>query len=271
MKRLLLVTGFLAGSWFAGCRAAEKEAPPAVNPLASGTAVIRGTVSFDGDIHAFATKNKEFNIGQPVKGLSTERTFEVAEVMIPVRCDVHKWMGAYVGVVDHPFFAVTESDGRFELGGLPAGEYVVEAWHEQYGVRQAKCHSRRRRDPVDGLLLRSGMISRRALWAESGIEWHRDCFLFRRWVMENGGNTRSFAFGFFAGAFLGSLGALLMAPMSGRRLRRELSREGRRVSHRLAETAEELRDRGLDAYESAAEVATDTARAVSRAAHSVAR
>jgi plastocyanin len=89
------------------------------------------------NIHAFAKKNKEFNIGQPVKGLSTERAFEVPEVMIPIRCDVHKWMGAYLGVVDHPFFTVTESDGRFELSGLPAGTYVVEAWHEQYGFRQS--------------------------------------------------------------------------------------------------------------------------------------
>ena len=66
----------------------------------------------------------------------TERVFETPEVMIPVRCDVHKWMSAYLGVVDHPFFAVTAPDGRFELTGLPAGSYVVEAWHEQYGLRQ---------------------------------------------------------------------------------------------------------------------------------------
>jgi hypothetical protein len=88
------------------------------------------------NIHAFAKQNKEFNIGQPVKGLVTERVFDVPEVMIPVRCDVHKWMNAYLGVVDHPFFAVTAPDGRFELTGLPAGSYVVEAWHEQYGLRQ---------------------------------------------------------------------------------------------------------------------------------------
>jgi gas vesicle protein len=93
----------------------------------------------------------------------------------------------------------------------------------------------------------------------------------RRCAMRNGDSARSFAFGFFAGALLGSLGALWMAPMSGRRLRREISREGRRVSNRLAETAEEIRDKGLDAYQSAADVATDAARAVTRAAHSIAR
>jgi plastocyanin len=88
------------------------------------------------NVHAFAKNNREFNVGQPVKGLSTERVFDVAEVMIPFRCDVHKWMAAYVGVVEHPFFAVTASDGRFELVGLPPGSYVVEAWHEQYGFQQ---------------------------------------------------------------------------------------------------------------------------------------
>jgi len=89
------------------------------------------------NIHAFAKKNREFNIGQPVKGLVTERAFDAPEVMIPVRCDVHKWMASYLGVVEHPFFAVTESNGRFDLAGLPPGSYVVEAWHEQYGLQQS--------------------------------------------------------------------------------------------------------------------------------------
>jgi plastocyanin len=89
------------------------------------------------NVHAFAKKNKEFNVGQPVKGLVTERVFDVPEVMIPLRCDVHKWMAAYLGVVEHPFFAVTESNGRFQLEGLPSGSYVVEAWHEEYGLQQS--------------------------------------------------------------------------------------------------------------------------------------
>jgi hypothetical protein len=89
------------------------------------------------NVHAFAKKNKEFNIGQPVKGLSTEKVFDAPEVMIPIRCDVHKWMAAYLGVVEHPFFTVTGSDGRFNFSGLPSGSYVVEAWHEAFGFREA--------------------------------------------------------------------------------------------------------------------------------------
>jgi len=88
------------------------------------------------NIHAMPKKNKEFNIGQPVKGLRTERTFEVAEVMIPFKCDVHKWMNSYAGVLEHPFFAVTGTDGSFSIDGVPPGTYTVEAWHEQLGTKE---------------------------------------------------------------------------------------------------------------------------------------
>jgi len=88
------------------------------------------------NIHAMPKKNKEFNIGQPVKGLRTEHTFDVPEVMIPFKCDVHKWMNSYAGVLDHPYFAVTSSDGTFELPNLPPGDYVVEAWQERLGTKE---------------------------------------------------------------------------------------------------------------------------------------
>lgn len=87
------------------------------------------------NIHAMPTENKEFNIGQPNKGMETKRTFATPEVMVKFKCDVHPWMAAYVGVVDNPFYGVTGEDGTFSLKGLPAGEYVVEAWHEKYGTQ----------------------------------------------------------------------------------------------------------------------------------------
>jgi plastocyanin len=88
------------------------------------------------NIHAMPKKNKEFNIGQPVKGLKTQRTFDIEEVMIPFKCDVHKWMNSYAGVVSHPFFAVTGADGSFTIDGVPPGSYVVEVWHEQLGTKE---------------------------------------------------------------------------------------------------------------------------------------
>ncbi len=88
------------------------------------------------NIHAMPKNNKEFNVGQPIKGLKTDRVFDNPEVMVPFKCDVHKWMASYVGVVDHPFFATTDIDGSYSIPDLPPGDYVVEAWHEKYGTQQ---------------------------------------------------------------------------------------------------------------------------------------
>ena len=88
------------------------------------------------NIHAMPKVNKEFNIGQPVKGLKTQRTFDAAEVMVPFKCDVHKWMNSYAGVLEHPFFAVSGADGTFTIDGVPPGSYTVEVWHEVLGTKE---------------------------------------------------------------------------------------------------------------------------------------
>ena len=87
------------------------------------------------NIHATPAVNAEFNTGQPIQGMSMERTFDEAEVMVPFKCDVHGWMNAYVGVLTHPYFATTGPDGAFDISNLPAGSYVIEAWHEMLGVQ----------------------------------------------------------------------------------------------------------------------------------------
>jgi plastocyanin len=86
------------------------------------------------NIHAWPMINQEFNVGQALQGLRHTHTFSTREVMVPFKCDVHKWMNAYVGVLDHPFHAVTQADGSFSLKGLPPGTYTVEAWHETLGT-----------------------------------------------------------------------------------------------------------------------------------------
>jgi hypothetical protein len=83
------------------------------------------------NIHPRPTVNREFNIGQPRKGMEVTRTFDQAEVMIPTGCDVHPWMRSYISVLAHPFFALTGEDGSYEIKGLPDGEYEVEAVHGQ--------------------------------------------------------------------------------------------------------------------------------------------
>ena len=86
------------------------------------------------NINARPDNQRGFNVSQPTD-MTTERTFSQEEVMIPVECDVHGWMEAYIGVQDHPYFAVTSEDGSFEIPNLPPGNYTVEAWHERYGTQ----------------------------------------------------------------------------------------------------------------------------------------
>ena len=86
------------------------------------------------NIHALPKTNKEFNTGQPIQGMKTEHVFETKEIMVPFKCDVHGWMNAYVGVLDHPYFAVTDKDGNFDLKALPPGTYTIEAWQEKLGA-----------------------------------------------------------------------------------------------------------------------------------------
>jgi hypothetical protein len=82
------------------------------------------------NVNVKPVKNKGFNQGMPVKGMKLEQKFAEAEMSIPFKCDVHPWMGATVHVVSHPFFAVTQQDGTFEITGLPAGKYTISVTHE---------------------------------------------------------------------------------------------------------------------------------------------
>lgn len=79
--------------------------------------------------------NQAFNKSTPLEGMSFNHTFATKEVMVPFKCDVHGWMSAWVGVLDHPYFGTTAPDGRVVLGNLPPGTYTIEAWHESLGPR----------------------------------------------------------------------------------------------------------------------------------------
>ncbi len=85
------------------------------------------------NIHATPSVNQEFNIGQPVQNMTTTRTFDAPEIMVPFKCDVHRWMNSYAGVLDHPYFAVSGGDGTFTIGNVPPGAYTVGVWHERLG------------------------------------------------------------------------------------------------------------------------------------------
>ncbi len=86
------------------------------------------------NVHAIPMANTEFNQGQPLQGIKNTHTFTKPETMVPFKCDVHGWMNAYMGVMDHPYFAVTGADGAFDIKALPPGTYTIEAWHEKLGT-----------------------------------------------------------------------------------------------------------------------------------------
>jgi len=88
------------------------------------------------NIHPMPKDNREWNVSQAPNAAPLEQKFSRPEIMIPVKCNQHPWMKAYIGVTRHPFFAVTGSDGTFTIKGLPPGEYTIEAWTATFGAQE---------------------------------------------------------------------------------------------------------------------------------------
>src|SRR5438067_11609864 len=88
------------------------------------------------NVHAMPNNNTQFNEGQPVP-MSTTKKFDKAELVpFRIKCDVHGWMKAWMAVMPHPFFAVSQMNGSFTIPNLPPGTYTVVAWHEKYGPKE---------------------------------------------------------------------------------------------------------------------------------------
>lgn len=96
---------------------------------------IRNSDALLHNVRAEGAVNEPFDVGTPIQGMEVTRTFATREVMVPFKCNVHAWMHAYVGVLEHPFFAVSDSTGRFTIPQLPAGTYTIEIWHERFGTQ----------------------------------------------------------------------------------------------------------------------------------------
>ena len=90
------------------------------------------------NIHPVPKNNREWNTSMPPGANKLVRKFPRQELMIPIKCNIHPWMRSYVGVLEHPFFAVSGADGGFEITGLPPGEYTIAAWQEKYGTVEQK-------------------------------------------------------------------------------------------------------------------------------------
>src|SRR5687767_14457195 len=111
--------------------------PHALALMAGQEMVVKNSDAFLHNVHALSTVNPPFNFGQPTKdevGKKLGPDAPKAAEYFRVKCDVHPWMSAYIGVFEHPFFAVTKEDGTYEIktDGLPDGEYMLTFWHEKF-------------------------------------------------------------------------------------------------------------------------------------------
>lgn len=90
------------------------------------------------NLRSLSKKNRAFNIAQPAQSEDRKRVFTAGENAIEIKCDFHPWMKAYLFVMEHPYFAVTDEHGQFNIDGLRPGEYTLAAWHEQLGEQEQK-------------------------------------------------------------------------------------------------------------------------------------
>lgn len=86
------------------------------------------------NVHPSPKSNQEWNQSQPSGAPPITQKFLRPEI-VPVKCNQHPWMKAYVAVQRNPFFAVSGADGKFEIKGLPPGTYTIAAWHEKFGEK----------------------------------------------------------------------------------------------------------------------------------------
>src|SRR5882724_8252717 len=90
------------------------------------------------NIHPTPKDNREWNESQAPKAAPLEKSFAREEILLPVKCNQHPWMKMYISVVKNPFYAVSGADGKFEIKGLPAGEYTLAFVHEKLGEQDQK-------------------------------------------------------------------------------------------------------------------------------------
>jgi plastocyanin len=107
--------------------------PHVIGAMAGQNLDIKNADPTNHNIHPLPTANSEWNESQPPGSPDKMQSFPRQEVLIPVKCNIHPWMRAYIGVVNHPFFAVTGDDGTFTIKGLPPGTYTIEVVHEKFG------------------------------------------------------------------------------------------------------------------------------------------
>jgi len=117
-----------------GCR----YHPHVLGVMTGQTVQIKNDDPTTHNIHPTPKDNREWNESQPPSSPALEKTFAREEIMLPVKCNQHPWMKMYVNVVKSPFFAVTDKDGKYEIKGLPPGDYTIAFVQEKLGEQDQK-------------------------------------------------------------------------------------------------------------------------------------
>jgi plastocyanin len=117
-----------------GCR----YQPHVLGALVGETIEIVNADETTHNIHPMPTQSKQWNESQLPKDPPIIKKFDKSELMIPIKCNQHPWMKMYLNVVDNPWFAVTDENGKFKIKGLPPGEYTLAAVHEKLGEQDMK-------------------------------------------------------------------------------------------------------------------------------------
>lgn len=108
--------------------------PRVVGARVGQTLQVRNSDALLHNVHSVSTHGNDFNLSQPTAGMGHRLSLRHAEKMLRITCDVHRWMTAFVGVVDHPYFATSGSGGTFTIANVPVGTHTIQAWHELFGV-----------------------------------------------------------------------------------------------------------------------------------------
>jgi len=99
---------------------------------------ITNSDSADHNIHDLPKNNPEWNESQMAKDPAITKSFKNPEMMLPLQCNQHPWMRAYINVMSHPYYAVSAANGSFTIKNLPPGEYTLAALHEKFGEKTMK-------------------------------------------------------------------------------------------------------------------------------------
>ncbi len=115
-----------------------KYHPHVLGVMTGQTVQIKNDDQTTHNIHPTPKDNREWNESQPPQTAPLEKTFAREEIMLPVKCNQHPWMKMYINVVKSPFFAVTDKSGKYEIKGLPPGDYTLAFVQEKLGEQDQK-------------------------------------------------------------------------------------------------------------------------------------